>query len=75
MHKINTHDVQVDMIHTACRNVTASQGLPTFRTDQIEATEVVSLAERMLLPVGAIDREEFRGNNGATILIRLSAHT
>lgn len=57
---------------TARRYIAPPQGHSTFRADQIQAPEVVSFTERVLLAVLAVDREELGRNNRATVLRRSS---
>ena len=53
---------------TACSDVVAAKGSPTFGTNEIEAPEVVALTQGTLLAIWAIDREEFGCYYVSTVL-------
>lgn len=54
--------------HTASCDVAPPQRHPTLCTYEVEPSEVVSLAQRLLLSVRAFDGKEFGGYNVTTIL-------
>ncbi len=59
----------LDMIFlVASGDVAAPQCHPALSAYEIEPTEVISFAQRLLLPVRAFDREEFGSDNIATVL-------
>lgn len=58
----------LDMILlVARRNVASTQCLPTFSTYKVQAAEVVSLAERLLFAIGAINGKELGCDDFSTI--------
>jgi hypothetical protein len=53
---------------TASSNVAPSQSQSAFGTNKIQSTEIVGLAQRLLLPFLAFDGEEFGCHDLAAIL-------
>jgi len=53
---------------TAGGDVAAAQGLFTLCADEVEASKVVTLAQRVLSAIGAFDREELGGDYDITVL-------
>lgn len=53
---------------TACRDITCSQRHPTLGTYQVQPSEVIALAQRLLLAVCSVDREELRGDDLTAVL-------
>lgn len=53
---------------TAGGDITSPQGHTTFGTDEVQTSEVIPLAQWMLISIRALDREELRGHHVPTIL-------
>jgi hypothetical protein len=54
---------------TARGDVRPPKGHLALGADEVQASEVVALAEGVLSPVGAIDREELLRDDVATVLV------
>jgi hypothetical protein len=53
---------------TASGDVTPSESQVALRADEVQASEIIPFAERMLFPIRTIDGEEFRSDDITTIL-------
>jgi hypothetical protein len=54
--------------HTAGGDITSPQSHTAFGTDEVQTSEIIPLAQWVLLSVGAFDREELGGYYISAIL-------
>ena len=60
---------------TASGDITASQGHSTLSTQEVESSEIISLAQGILFSIWALDWEELGCNDITTILSGMRENT